>query len=334
MSKFNPYDLIERYRKGTIDMSLEIVPKEPAFKTIPGEQKELVTIESQNEFYHLVRNMELGNFSELDIAIVCLTAQFKYITSKQILENLTLMGFDTNDTKVTNSINKLHKNQLVYMFKFASPDGRKTNFRVVTLDRFGYQMAQQLEVPCNWSVFEKIDSVARIKKYLAGNQLRNAFLKSGLEIEWLYSRKNIFGKEKGQIVKPAFYMMMDGNIFCFEVVRRYEFWQQELADKLLRYEEVFSNPLDNSLMLEEKPLLIFNGEDEEHNTEINAIIKELNLSFDVMFTHDMLHFGKKFKYSLYQLNEDNNAEYFELPIQFNDSITQMNVSENASAISA
>lgn len=48
----------------------------------------------------------------------------------------------------------------------------------------------------------------------------------------------------------------------------------------------------------------------------------------------MLHFGKKFKYSLYQLNENDNAEYHELPIQFNDSVTQMNVSENASAISA
>ncbi len=327
MSKFNVYDLIERYKKGSIDMSQEISPKEPAFKTVPGEQQELVPIEGKNEFYQIVRNMESGNFSELDIAIVCLTAQFKYITSKQILENLILMGFNANEAKVKNSINKLHKNQLVYLFRFASPDGNKSVFRVVTLDRFGYQMAQQLEVPCNWTVFERMDNAGKVKKCLAANQLRNAFLKSGLKIEWLYSRKNIFGRDKGQIVKPAFHMMMDGNVFCFEVVRKYEYWQQELEDKLLRYEEVFENPSENSLRLEEKPLLIFNGEDEEHNKEINAVVKKLNLSFDVMFTYDILHFGKRFKYSLYQLNEDNDAEYFELPVQFDAPLSQINTSE-------
>ena len=154
MNKFNTYDLIERYRKGNINMLHENTPKEVAFRTLVGEDKEMLPKENQNEFYKIVYNMENGNFSEFDISLVCLVAQFKYITTKQIFENLILMGFETNETKVINSINKLYKNQLVYLFRFVSSDGGRSAYRVVTLDKFGYQMAKQLEVPCNWSVLK------------------------------------------------------------------------------------------------------------------------------------------------------------------------------------
>lgn len=112
MNKFNTYDLIERYRKGSVNMLHENTSKEVAFRTLVGEDKEMLPKENQNEFYKIVYNMENGNFSEFDISIVCLVAQFKYITTKQIFENLILMGFETNETKVINSINKLYKNQL------------------------------------------------------------------------------------------------------------------------------------------------------------------------------------------------------------------------------
>lgn len=90
MNKFNTYDLVERYQKGSYDMESEVIPISSSFKTIPGEDKEKVSIDMRNDYYTIIHNIEVGNFSDLDITIVCLVAQFKYVTAKQIYENLIL----------------------------------------------------------------------------------------------------------------------------------------------------------------------------------------------------------------------------------------------------
>jgi len=317
MNKFNTYDLVERYKKARYDMENEAIPVSSSFKTIPGEDKEKVSIDMRNDYYTIIHNIEVGNFSDLDITIVCLVAQFKYVTAKQIYENLILMGFETDESKVTNSINKLHRNQLVYLFRFVSPDGGKTAYRIVTLDKFGYQMAKQLEVPCNWSAFERVDPVDRIKKVLAGNQIRNAYLKSGLNIEWLFSRKTIIDKNSGQVVKPSFFMRMNDKDYCFEVVRKHEFWKQELIDKLDRYIDIFGdNDFDCNVSFNGKPFIIFNGEDNEHNQDIYNLVKEKIADFEFAFTHDLLLFGKNFKHSLYKIYDSNAIEHLELPTEF------------------
>lgn len=316
MNKFNTYDLIERYKKGTYDMLNEAVPSSSSFRTIPGEDKEKVLIDNKNDYYTIVHNMENGIFSELDISIVCLVAQFKYVTAKQIYENLILMGFETDESKVTNSINKLHRNQLVYLFRFVSPDGGRSAYRVITLDKFGYQMAKQLEVPCNWSAFERVDPVGRIKKFLASNQIRNAYLKSGLDIQWLFSRKTVIEKNSGQVLKPAFFMRMGSIDYCFEVVRKHEFWQQELIDKMDRYIDIFLKPFDCNVEFAGKPIIVFNGEDSEHNQEIYDLVNKKISAFDFMFTHDLLLFGKNFKRSLYSINESGETDIWELPTNF------------------
>lgn len=164
--------------------------------------------------------------------------------------------------------------------------------------------------------FERVDPVGRIKKVLACNQIRNAYLKSGLDIQWLFSRKTVIEKNTGQVLKPSFFMRMNDTDYCFEVVRKYEFWEQELIEKLNRYLDIFLKPFECNIEFNGKPIIVFNGEDPEHNNEIYELAKEKISAFNFMFTHDLLLFGERFKRSLYRISDLNEIEFIELKTSF------------------
>jgi hypothetical protein len=181
------------------------------------------------------------------------------------------------------------------------------------LDKYGSEIAKRLEVPHSWSAFQVIDEPWKVKTILCCNQIRNAYLKSKLELDWFKVREEISTRDIS--LKISFATQINDVVFFFDVIRRREDWRNIFTDNILKYEELLENFQENSWGISNLPDVVLNGESFEHNCEIFEILLGLNLSIfpKVLFTEDLLQFGDDFKKSLYTITEDGVPEY----LQFN-----------------
>ena len=114
--------------------------------------------------------------------------------------------------------------------------------------------------------------------------------------------------DKSAVVRPSLAVGFGGDAFLIEIVRKGDFWESYLRDKLQRYKLVIENWSSNSWKLKENPVIVIVGEDAEHNKTIAKIAAEVNLA--VYYTEDVLNCGSNFYHSLYQLNEKAEQEFF------------------------
>ncbi|MGN1410928.1 MAG: hypothetical protein ACI4WH_00260 [Oscillospiraceae bacterium] len=318
MATYSKWNQIDMYRFGSIDTSNEIIPQHTIFAIIPNEEREFEIQEEPFKFNDTLKNIEIGNITSLDKNVLCLVALSTYATPKQILELLILIGDTTaNENTLKSSLKRLHKNDLILVSKVIFQDvetnqKRNSISKIISLNKNGSEIAKRLEVSHNWSNFERVDSCEKLKTILCGNQLRNTYLKSGLPIEWFKLREKVSIKEvspkpREVALRPSFTVSIDGVVLLFEVCRRKKLWVDWFIDKIQRYDIIFSNP-ENSWNITDDFYIIINGEDAQHNVEINSILKDLDLSLRhrILFTEDLLQFGKNFDNSIYSLDDDDN----------------------------
>ena len=79
------------------------------------------------------------------------------MTTRQIFEFLTLMGYEVKQEKILNMIKKLSRNRFL-LISYFSTEERKTSYVVVSLDKYGEQVARQRRVEyLSFPPFERID---------------------------------------------------------------------------------------------------------------------------------------------------------------------------------
>lgn len=312
--EYSIYRDVELYRKGSIDMAAEKVPEHTAFAAKEGEYRVFSEDKRVDNILTTLRALERGDISELDIQIVCLVAYHKYMTTRQITEYLTLMGYNTKSEKVLSSVRKLWKYQILLISNFT--DGvQKAGYLVISLDKSGSQIAQQRRVPhVPFSPFERVEEPWRIKKDLAAVQIQLAWLKSGIPLSEIVTKETVKGQvEDGSIVRPHLTVQLaSGDVLMYEVVRSQPFWEKILSDKLQRYEKTLGNLKETDYFRETEPVLVLCAEDEEHAAKVKELIQKLGISQEYIFyTNDLNLFGKRFYQSLYHFEEDGSHQHFE-----------------------
>ncbi len=311
------YHDIELYRRGKIDMKEEWIPGYPSFSVREGEYRTFSDEQKVSNLFQTLQMIERGHITETEIQIVCLVACSGYMTTRQIFEYLTLMGYETKQEKVLNMVKKLSRNRFLLISHFEDGEN-KPSYAVISLDKYGEQTARQRHVTglC-YSPFERVDEVWTVKRALACVQIQLAWLKSGFPVAEMFRRPVVADKENaGVVVRPNLMIRLSsGEVLWYEVVRSQPFWEKTLADKLTRYRLVFENIERTDYDGEETPLLILCAENEIHAAMVREVAEKSGLKEeDIFYTNDLQLFGENFYRSLYQFGADGSREYFEFAV--------------------
>lgn len=308
MSNYNPISDFRTYT-GAISLSGEPVPAKSWFETYPNEL--CIYQEAETMPYPAVINGVVTNrITAFDKHIIGIVATFTFMTPKQINDCLTLLQIPHGDTTVKSSVDRLVRHQILRMNHFGTDAEHCCKFCVYSLNKNGADIAKVLGIPNSYCPMQAAMLPADVKRILVQNQTWFAFIKSGLKLDYLKRSELISNKEvKSAVVRPSIAVSMDNDPMFIEIVRKGDFWEQYLRDKLTRYKALLDNWTGNSWNIENKPILILNGENEAHNHQILALVTELGIT-DGYFTEDTLFCGEQFYRSIYQFGDNGQREFF------------------------
>lgn len=298
MTNFN---LGSTYRKGNINTATELIPQNCIFKSIPNETHVFEERERNISVYQVTSALENGIITDFDKTVISLIAVFGSgaITSKSISELLTLMGIEVSRNVLESSLKKLHRYHLINFSRFGLPDGRQSHTRIITLMKYGSQLAKNLGVVHRFNPIATASAEPyAIKSRAETTQLICNWLKN-LPVESFAVRPvKVMNADMGAIIRPAATIEIWGETLFFEVPRRHDGCLEDLIGKLHRYELVFGKDL--------LPTIVINGEDAAMNLEISKAIRKENIRTDFLFTDDLAMFGPGFGSCLYTFDGSDN----------------------------
>lgn len=308
MSNYNPYSDYRTYT-GKIDLKNETIPAKSWFETYDNEL--CLYQGTENMLYPTVINNVVNNhITKLDKQIICIIATFTFVTIKNINDCLTLLKLSYSESVVKSSVERLERHNAIRVNRFGVNIDSCCKFYVYSLNKNGADIAKTLGISSSYSPMQPAILPADMKRILAQNQAWLSFIKSGLKLDYLKRSEIITSKEnKMAIVSPSISVSIDNDPMFIEIVRKVDFWKQYLCEKLERYKALLDNWTSNSWNLVNKPILIMNGENEEHNRQILDIVNELEMT-DIYFTEDILFCGANFYHSIYQFNDSSQREFF------------------------
>lgn len=295
------------YRRNYIDTDKELVPQNAAFSAIPDEVHFFEEREGSVSYYQIMCALEKGTITKLDKTIISLVALFGSCccTTRVLREMLLLMNNNVSETMFKSSLNRLHRYQLINFSRFQSGQHEPSKFKIITLTNYGSQLAKSLGVIHRFNPMANASAPAYVIKARAQiSQLLCNYLKNVYIDSFRVRPVVVVNVDEGAIVRPALSISIDNEIIDFEVIRRHEGWQEDLIDKLHRYELVFKDKLF--------PVIVINGEDEAMNCELADAIKDYAYYDNILYTDDLAMFGPNFKYSLYRFDKDGNKQCFKM----------------------
>ena len=222
----------------------------------------------------IVFKMDMGYINESHIQALEVVNEFGFVTSRQVTQILELRGKlndieeDKRQSKVAKWLEDLTKSKVIARYFFQSETG-KSSYRAYCIDKIATYILKQRNIPTTWQPTENTKPAYAVKRKLAGNQVIiaymqkvAAFTKANPSI-LLYSKKyNVKFKPTGGMVT-----LKKDNVetnFVFEVVRRNDDWQNMFAEKVQLYSDFYENFVKNDAGFEEKPQIVFVGEDLLH----------------------------------------------------------------------
>ena len=234
----------------------------------------------------VVHKINIGQITDLHLAIVYLVNEFEFITSRQLMQMLQIKGYDVkSQDKLNNKLESLVKSKILTRYYFNSEEG-KGIYRIYCLEKMGkYLLDTRDDVECKWQLSDNTKPVAMIKKRLAGNQVIIAYLKKVKVFDSYTVKVPITAKTMGKIFKPSggtVKLTKSGKSinFLFEVIRREPEWKKKIVDKMKFYQDFYNNfiPMDSGF--KSLPQLILVCEDERHMAEVFREIITNNIKFD------------------------------------------------------
>lgn len=288
------------YRQGFINTSNEIVPQTAAFKSYPNEEHFFEKRDKNISFYQIMSALANGSITKLDKTVLSLIAVFgsAACTTKTLFEMLTLMDADVNRNTLESSVKRLHRYHLINFSRFRLPDGKQSNTRIITLMKYGSQLAKSLGVVHRFNPIATATAEPyAIKSRTETAQLICNWLKN-LPVDRFSVRPvKVFDADAGAIIRPAATIDIWDETIYFEVPRKHEGWLTDLIEKLNRYELVFGK--DNL------PTIVINGEDFDMNLEIFKELKEKDFKAEILYTDDLSMFGTNLSTCLYTFDSLN-----------------------------
>lgn len=308
----NVYNLGDTYKTVRVDTAHEFTPQHSDFRSWENEVFfcEPVILCSYDEIQQRLMN---GEFDEFDLKVIRLLATFAStaITANILWGLLYMTGEDlvSDKERLHRTLYKLYRNGITIGGRFKRADRSMiSRMRVIRLTYAGFKLARNLGVNERYNPVEELDAPT-VKLRLEVATLILQFLKHRAEdiesfaIRPYYKRR---AKHPDAYLRPGAQVRMFGEDIFFEAARR------EIPDHLA----LFANKLRRyTLVFEEPPCIVVNGEDEEHNRAILAYLTEHQDEHgfplcNLRFTHDLALFGARFNTCLYAFDAGGNKISF------------------------
>ncbi|MCR5143382.1 MAG: hypothetical protein K6C68_12830 [Ruminococcus sp.] len=297
MASYNVYLDSNNYSHG-YDLFNEHIPSGTAFAARPDELCISLDEEKNISYNIVISNLTNNTITPLDKQIIGLIASFGYVTTKQLSEMLALLGCDKPADKLLNNTERLRRLGVIRAFSFGRSRDEKCCMQVFTLCKNGSEIAKATCVNHSYNIMNAAAYPSDVKRVLARNQGVLAFLKSELPLDWFRINTVISSSDiSDAAVRPSFTVSVENEVIMYEVVRRGQFWENQLRNKLSRYKLLFDNFESNSWDMTCFPTLVMVGETFEHSRMINEIAREIGIK--VLFSDDLMFCGKNFYSSVY-----------------------------------
>lgn len=289
------------------------------FAVRPDEKKVYDGKDGFASINQVVFKMNMGYINESHIDVLEVVNEFGYVTSRQVTQILELRGKldgiepDKRQTKVSKWLDDLIKSKVIARYFFQSESG-KSSYRAYCIDKIATYILKQRNIPTTWKPAENTKPAFAIKRKLAGNQVIIAYMQKVKAFVRANPNVLLFSKKYNVKFKPTGGMVTldDGQKeenFVFEVVRRNDDWQNMFAEKVQLYSDFYENFARNDAGFEEKPQLVFVGEDIQHIAEMFRIIKKVGMVLkdeDMYFTTELRHLEENLENSIsvFELEKD------------------------------
>lgn len=312
MTNYN-FNLGTTYRNTHIDTSLETIPSNPVFKSL---ENEMFFYEPQRRvsYSQVMFNIQQNYLSDFDLKVLCLIATFGSVctTTKALKALLYMNGEDlgSQNHRLTNALYRLGQNNLITFGHFKAPEKKNASLlRIICLTGYGSKVARSMEISHHFKPLEVLDAATAKSRAQTSMLITNFIMNLSDDIENFEVRPVLLRKEvhPDAIVRPAAKIRMFDEDIYFEVPRSGKANHlEDLTDKLRRY----------TLVFDELPSVVINGEDEQMNRCIYEYLSAhctehgFNLS-NILFTDDLAQFGTGFNTCLYSFDESGNKVCFE-----------------------
>ena len=251
-----------------------------------GEIKKFDGQDGYVSMNQVVHKINAGHITEIHFAILYLVNEFEFITSRQLMQMLTIKGYELkSQDKLNNKLDGLVKSRILTRYYFTSDEG-KGIYRVYCLEKMGkYLLDTRDDVECKWQPSDNTKPVSMIKKRLAGNQVLIAYLNKVKVFDSYTVKPVLTAKTIGKVFKPSggeVKLTKSGKTiqFLFEVIRREPEWEKRLIDKMRFYQDFYNNFIIGDSGFKSIPQLIIVCEDDRHMAEAFRKIVTNNLQFN------------------------------------------------------
>ena len=276
---------------------------------------EIKTFDGQDGYVsmnQIVHKINIGHITDIHFAILETVNEFEFITSRQLLQILSIKGYDVGtQDKLNNKLDSLVKSKILTRYFFNSDEG-KGIYRVYCLEKMGKYLLDTREVECKWQQSDNTKPVAMIKKRLAGNQILIAYLQKVKVFDSYTVKPTLKAKTLGKVFKPS-----GGAVkltknkksiqFLFEVVRREDGWKSKLIEKMKFYKDFYDNFVAMDSGFETLPQLILVCEDDKHQAETFKELVINNIEFEnvnLYYTTDLKQVSDSLEKSLTEFKLD------------------------------
>ena len=276
---------------------------------------EIKTFDGQDGYVsmnQIVHKINIGHITDIHFSILELVNEFEFITSRQLLQMLTIKGIEigTQD-KLNNKLESLVKSKILTRYFFNSDEG-KGIYRIYCLEKMGKYLLGTREIECKWQQSDNTKPVAMIKKRLAGNQVLIAYLQKVKVFDSYTVKPTLNAKTMGKIFKASggavkLTKSKKSIEFLFEVIRREDNWQTKLIDKIKFYKDFYDNFVPGDSGFDSLPQLILVCEDDKHMAETFKELVMNNVEFkniNLYYTTDLKQVNESLEKSLTEFKLD------------------------------
>ena len=286
---------------------------------------EIKTFDGQDGYVsmnQIVHKINIGHITDIHFAILELVNEFEFITSRQLLQMLTIKGIEVgSQDKLNNKLDSLVKSKILTRYFFNSDEG-KGIYRIYCLEKMGKYLLGTREIECKWQQSDNTKPVSMIKKRLAGNQVLIAYLQKVKVFDSYTVKPALRAKTLGKIFKAS-----GGAVkltknkksieFLFEVIRREDSWQTKLVEKMRFYKDFYDNFVPGDSEFASLPQLILVCEDDKHMAETFKEMVMNNIEFtniNLYYTTDLKQVGDSLEKSLTEFKLDETTKKYKANI--------------------
>ena len=277
-----------------------------------GEIKKFDGQDGYVSMNQIVHKINIGHITDIHFSILEIVNEFEFMTSRQILQMLTIKGIEIgSQDKLNNKLESLVKSKILTRYYFHSDEG-KGIYRIYCLEKMGKYLLGTREIECKWQQSDNTKPVSMIKKRLAGNQVLIAYLQKVKMFDSYTVKPALQAKTLGKIFKSSggavkLTKAKKSIEFLFEVIRREDKWQTKLIDKIKFYKDFYDNFIPGDSGFSSLPQLILVCEDDKHMAETFKELVMNNIEFtniNLYYTTDLKQVNDSLEKSLTEFKLD------------------------------